>query len=235
MLRVAVARVAEATSGDASEMPAWLGDSERQRWSQLVPAARAPFAASRALLRELLQAATGVPAGAWDVSAQAGAAPTARATLGEAASAAIHVSLSHRLGWVAAAVADAPVGVDIECERPPRSDPAERAALMLSSAERLAWDELAPGAREPALLALWAAKEAWFKASPPGAAPWDFRRAAVHACAHAQANVRTWSAPPLHVALCGVDARALAGARCEGLAPHASTSYWSVHRIAAAG
>ncbi len=234
MLRVAVARVAEATPGGAGEVPAWLGDSERQRWTQLAPAARAPFAASRALLRELLQAATGVPAGAWDVSAQAGSAPTARATRGEAASAAIHVSLSHRLGWVAAAVADAPVGVDIECERPPRSDPAERAALTLSPAERLAWDELAPDARERALLARWTAKEAWFKASPPGAAPRDFRRVAARACAPGQANVRTWSAPPLHVALCCADARALSDARCAGLAPDAATSSWFVHRVAAA-
>ena len=231
MLRVAVARVTEAAPGGAAGMPAWLGDSERQRWTQLAPAARAPFAASRALLRELLQAATGVPAGAWDVSARAGCAPTARA---EAASAAIHVSLSHRLGWVAAAVADAPVGVDIECERPPRSDPAERAALMLSPAERLAWDELAPAARESALLARWTAKEAWFKASPSGAAPWDFRRVAARASAPAQANVRTWSAPPLHVALCCADARALSDARCAGLAPDAATSSWFVHRVAAA-
>ena len=236
MLRVAVARVTEAAPGGAAGMPAWLGDSERQRWTQLTPPARAPFAASRALLRELLQAATGVPAGAWDVSAPAGSAPTARATRGEAASTAIHVSLSHRLGWVAAAVADAPVGVDIECERPPRSDPAERAALMLSPAERLAWDELAPDAREPALLACWTAKEAWFKASPPGAAPWDFRHVAARACApdSEQANVRTWSAPPLHVALCCADARALSDARCAGLAPDAATSSWFVHRVAAA-
>ena len=234
MLRLAVARVTAPPAGVEASMPAWLGGSERQRWTQLESRARAPFAASRALLRELLQGATGVPAGAWDVSAQAGAAPVARAARELDASATIHVSLSHRLGWVAAAVADAPVGVDIECERPPRSDPAERAALMLSPSERLAWEELAPGAREPALLALWTAKEAWFKASPPGAAPWDFRRVAVRASTPAQANVRRWSAPPLHVALCCADARALSDARCAGLAPDAATSSWFVHRVAAA-
>jgi len=234
MLRLAVAPVTEAAPGGIAGMPAWLGPSERQRWTQLAPAARAPFAASRALLRELLQAATGVPADAWEVSAQAGSAPAARATHGDAAPAALHVSLSHRLGWVAAAVADVPVGIDLECERPPRSDPAGRAALMLSPAERLAWDELAPDAREPALLARWTAKEAWFKACPPGAAPWDFRRVAARACACAQANVRTWSAAPWHVALCCADARALSGARCAGLAPDAATSSWFVHRVAAA-
>ena len=232
MLRVAVARVTEATPGGAAEMPAWLGDSERQRWAALAPAARAPFAASRGLLRELLRAATGVPADAWEVSAQGGSAPTARA----AGAAAIHVSLSHRLGWVAAAVADAPVGVDLECERPPRSDPVERAELMLSPAELPDWDELAPDARELALLARWTAKEAWFKASPSGVAAWDFRKVAARTCASdsGQANVRTWSASPLHVALCCADARALADACCAGLAPDAATSSWFVHRVAAA-
>ncbi len=234
MLRVAVARVTAPPSGGEAPMPTWLGGSERQRWAQLAPRARVPFAAARALLRELLHGATGVPADAWDVSAQSGAAPVARASREPDASATIHVSLSHRLGWVAAAVADAPVGVDLECERPPRSDPVERAALMLSRAERLAWDALAPEARESALLTRWTAKEAWFKASPPGAAPWDFRQLAARACAPARANVRTWAAAPLHVALCCADARALVDARCAGLAPDAATSSWFVHRVAAA-
>ncbi len=232
MLRLAVARVSGATPG-APAMPAWLGDSERRRWSQLAADKHAPFAASRALLRELLQAATGVPADAWDVSARAGSAPTAHATGGGLAPAAVHVSLSHRLGWVAAAVADAPVGIDLECERPPRSNAAERAALMLSPAECIDWDELAPEACEAALLVRWTAKEAWFKARPAGAAPWDFRQLAAGACTPARANVRTWAAPPLHVAVCSDDARALADARCEGLAPDASTASWFVDRVAA--
>jgi len=233
MLRLAVARVTATTPG-AVAMPAWLGDSERRRWSQLAPGKQAPFAASRALLRELLQAATGVPAGAWDVSAQAGSAPMAHATRCDLAPAAVHVSLSHRLDWVAAAVADAPVGVDLECEQPPRSDPGERAALMLAPAEHVAWNDLAPDAREAALLSRWTAKEAWFKARPAGAAPWDFRQVSARACAPAKANVRTWAAAPLHVAVCFAGARALADACCAGVAPDASTTSWFVDCAAAA-
>src|ERR1700712_3015447 len=99
MLRVAIARVADASK-----------DAES--------------AASRALLRELLQAATGVRASDWHVSGPAGIAPVARPAPGVRAEP-VHVSLSHRLGWVAAAVSDAPVGIDVECERPPRSEAAE--------------------------------------------------------------------------------------------------------------
>ena len=228
MLRIAVARVPDAPAGSDDAAAAWMGDSELRRLVQLAPAARREFVASRALLRGLLRAATGVPEAAWDVSAEPGLAPFART----AAPCALHVSLSHRLGWVAAAVGDAPVGVDIECERPARSDVGERAALMLAPAELQDWQALPPEALERASLTRWTAKEAWFKASPPDAAPWDFRRIAARACERAgqDANVRTWAAPPVHVALCCPDASALANVDCEGLA-FATThdSFWHVH------
>jgi len=227
MLRVAVGRVGALPFDGDAPMPGWLGESERRRWATLPPAARAAFVASRALLRDLLQSATGVPAAAWDVSAEAGSAPVARSP---AAAGVVHVSLSHRLGWVAAAVAPASVGVDVECDRPARSDPGERAALMLSPEESTAWHALPADGREAALLARWTAKEAWFKACPPPAAPWDFRRVRATACApaDARANVRTWRAAPLHVALCCTDPRALAQARCEGLPPAGDEAAWHV-------
>ena len=229
MLRVAVAPVAGSSSLGDEAAPGWFGDEECRRWDGLRPPARRAFAASRALLRELLQAATGVPASAWNVSARPGVAPVARAPAH--AGGAIHVSLSHRLGWVAAAVSDVPVGVDVECERAPRSEPAERAALMLSPAELAAWQRLDPSAQEAALLTAWTIKEAWFKAGPPGSAPWDFRRASARACAPggAGANVRTWTSSPVHLALCSPDARALAAARCD--LPAAAESSWHVHRV----
>jgi len=226
MLRVAVARIHAGPAAGDDVAPRWMGESERQRWVDLAPAARREFAGSRALLRELLRAATGVPGQSWDVSALPGRVPVARTAHGDIA---VHVSLSHRLGWVAAAVADLPVGIDVECERPARTDPGERAALMLSPAELPPWNALAADEREAALLTRWTAKEAWFKASPPAAAPWDFRRVAASGCAPADANVRTWAVPQLQVALCCADAQALAAAACEGLPAAAHTSFWRVH------
>jgi phosphopantetheinyl transferase len=224
MLRIAVARV---YPSDDDAPPAWLGDAERRRWAELSPASRREFVAGRGLLRELLGDATGVAPAAWDVGARAGTAPVARAP--GSGDDAIHASLSHRLGWVAAAVADAPVGVDIELERPARTDIGERAALMLAPAELPAWSSLPAPEREGALLTRWTAKEAWFKASPAGAAPWDFRQVAARACDPAHANVRTWAAPPLHVALCAADPHALAAADCAGLAG-ANSFFWHVAR-----
>jgi len=231
MLRLAVAQLASSPGDADAAMPAWLGASEQRRWQSQPPATRRMFVASRGLLRELLQSATGVPAAAWDVSAEAGSAPVARSP---AAPAGVHVSLSHRLGWIAAAVADAAVGVDVECDRPVRSDPGERAGLMLSPGELIEWRAMAAGEREAALLARWTAKEAWFKSCPPQAAPWDFRRvhASPRAPAGAGANVRTWRATPVHVALCCGDAVALAGARCDGLPTIVAEASWHVGAVA---
>jgi phosphopantetheinyl transferase len=245
MLRVAVARIDGMPSADGDVPPAWLGGSERDRWAALAPSGHAAFVASRALLRRLLKDATGVDGHRWDVSAQAGAAPLVRLREFEGESGAPgrrtptgspRASLSHRFGWVAAATADGgtgPIGVDLECERPARSDPADRAALMLSTSELRAWDHLPAADREAALLRSWVAKEAWFKASPAGEAPWDFSRIVVDACEPGRANVRVWDATPLHVAVCCDDAAALAAATCDGLdaAGPARSSFWRVARV----
>lgn len=227
MLRVAVARVPEPSNHLAP--PAWLGESERARWPQLNEGARAAFVASRGLLRALLQGLSGVPFDAWQVSAEAGQAP--RASAPGRAIGVVHASLSHRLGWVAAAVGDTVVGIDVEVDRAPRSDPEERAALMLDPDELAEWRAVPAPAREAALLARWTAKEAWFKASPPQSAPWDFRRVRARACEPADANVRTWRAPPMHVALCCADARALAAACCDGLPAEAVEAFWHVAAV----
>ena len=231
MLRMAVTRMPDATAADDGAAPAWMGESERRRWSGLSPTARRGFAASRALLRELLQGATGVPLASWDISAQAGTAPAVRTSRGGVG--AIHASLSHRLDWVAAAVSQAPLGVDIECARPARTDPRERAALMLSAVELSAWEALPPSAREAALLTRWTAKEAWFKATAAQDSAWDFRQVVARACEPEHANVRAWAAAPLHVALCCSDAAELACVECAGLAvASAPSTFWHVARIA---
>lgn len=229
MLRIAVARMDE-LEGDAATAPGWMSVDEQLRWRRGAAVARREFASGRALVRRLLRSATGVPAEEWLVSAQDGTAPVARMRMRDVL---LHVSVSHRLGWVAAAVSERPVGVDLECARPARTDAADRAALMLSFEELPAWQALVPEQREPALLTAWTAKEAWFKAAPSGAAPWDFRRLAARACPPAQANVRVWDSPPLHVAVCA-DVHALFAASCDGL-PQACTpaSFWHVAPAAA--
>jgi phosphopantetheinyl transferase len=246
MLRVAVARVAEALAFGVGGAPTWLGASECQRWATLAPRGRPAFVAARLLVRQLLEDVSGLAASRWQVSAELNAAPVA--TVRDAAAARFdeetapfdapppHVSLSHRLGWVAAAAVEAacgPVGIDIECERLLRSDVTERAALMLADCEQERWNALPESERDAALLHSWAAKEAWFKASPAGSAPWSFRRIALRACDPADANVRVWSAATIQVAVCCADAALLQATRCEGLPADTAghTSFWRVARV----
>ncbi|MCK9684281.1 4'-phosphopantetheinyl transferase family protein [Scleromatobacter humisilvae] len=218
----------EAGSTVPAGPPAWVGDSERARWARLKPGAQAAFAASRRLLRELLEAATGVAALSWSVSAEAGCAP--RASAPGVDDDAVRVSLAHRLGWVAAAVSASAVGVDIELGRAPRSAPDERAGLMLAPPELACWHALPAERREAALLTAWTAKEAWFKACPAGAAPWDFRHAVATTCAPAGANVRVWEADALHVAICSAGEDDLSQVACAGLDRAATSTFWRVAR-----
>lgn len=227
MLRIAVARIPEPPVPADDLAPAWMGGSERCRWAGLAPAPRREFVASRALLRGLLDSVEGVAGGCWDVSAEPGTAPILRSA--STTTLVRRVSLSHRLGWVAAAVSDQAVGVDVECARPARTDPHERAALMLAPEEMPAWGALAADLRESALLTRWTAKEAWFKATPPQASAWDFRQLVARACAPERANVRVWVAPALHVAVCRDDGVDLVGVECAGIdAASCTSSFWRV-------
>jgi phosphopantetheinyl transferase len=235
-LAIALARVddvlrCEGVGHDA--VPDGFGDAERARWASMAPAARAPFVAGRCLLRRVLEGATGVAGREWRLSATAGRAPVAspRAEPATVGLRAPSVSLAHRLGWVAAAVGSpGAVGVDVECDRPPRSPARERAELMLSAGELVRWSALPEPAREAALLRAWVAKEAWFKAMPAGAAPWDFRRLQALPSTPHRANVRLWEAPPVRVALCHDAAAALAAARCDAPAGlgFGGRSFWRV-------
>ncbi len=105
------------------------------------------------------------------------------------------------------------VGVDIECERPARSDVGERAALMLAPAELRPGKPCRPsGARTPALLtrAGRPRRRGSRPARPtprPGTSARHRRPCACERAAQ-DANVRTWdAAPPVHVAVCAAPMR----------------------------
>ncbi|GAA0618336.1 4'-phosphopantetheinyl transferase superfamily protein [Sporichthya brevicatena] len=78
-------------------------------------------------------------------------------------------SVSHAGDRVVVAVAEVPVGVDVETTGT-ALDPAELAAVVLAPAERRALAELAPGERPAALLRTWVRKEAVLKATGRGLA-----------------------------------------------------------------
>lgn len=122
---------------------------------------RRGFVLSRQLLRQALAAHTGRPPAGFRFSrAQSG-----RLQLDHPA---LHISLSHGPGRVAALVADAPCGVDIEGDR-------DNDGLLLArrhfAASEIAWLESLPErARQDGFLRLWTLKEAGVKALHQGLA-----------------------------------------------------------------
>ena len=117
-------------------------------------ALRTGFLARRLLLRRFVAALTGCPAAAVAVVSREG-----RPRLAEPLDA-LGVSTASREGWIALALAGAPVGVDLEPVGPAR-EPAWNGLSMREQAEL----RLRPAEdRWPAFLALWTAKEAYLKA-----------------------------------------------------------------------
>ncbi|WP_019646927.1 4'-phosphopantetheinyl transferase family protein [Novispirillum itersonii] len=128
---------------------------EEERLHRMAPARRDQSRAASLLLGHLCARVFSCPPAAVAVGRTPQGAPLVQAP------AALQVSLSHSGGWLAAAARrDAPVGVDIETERPVR--PAVIPEI-LTPAEQIA------AAENPArIIALWCLKEAFLKATGDG-------------------------------------------------------------------
>ena len=138
-----------------------LDDGERIRWAAFQPADdRARFATGRWLLKRLVRDVTGTGRVALDATC-----PTCGKQHGRPVSVehpGLSLSLAHSGDRVVAAVAETPIGVDVEAIRP--LDHVRLAPRVLSPDERATYDELPAAAREAALLAWWVRKEALLKA-----------------------------------------------------------------------
>lgn len=111
--------------GTASALELLTG-AERDRLHRLQrPQDRADFVAARVLVRELLTAFTGTRDVAWQIAQRCATCggPHGRPYLSGADAGGLHLSWAHSHGLVAAAVADSPVGIDVERTRgdPPLS------------------------------------------------------------------------------------------------------------------
>ena len=144
-----------------------LDDGERIRWAAFQPADdRARFATGRWLLKRLIRDVTGTGTVALDATC-----PTCGKQHGRPVSVehpGLSLSLAHSGDRVVAAVAETPIGVDVEAIRP--LDHVRLAPRVLSPDERATYDELPAAAREAALLAWWVRKEALLKAIGRGLA-----------------------------------------------------------------
>lgn len=149
---------------------AWLDDHEIQAAaSRRADVLRHRYIVSHGAVRSILGARLGIDPGAVEISrrcARCGDAAHGKPELAAFPELSFNVSHSESFAMIAVA-AGAPVGVDIEIERP-RSRLDALAARVLSDDEHAEWLEAEPPERVRAFLARWTAKEAYLKAIGAG-------------------------------------------------------------------
>lgn len=163
MLAFAVARIAEL--GPEALDPGALSAAEQQRLASFVSEARRrQFLAVRALARQLCTRVNGPDADGWALGTHADGGPCI------VDAPALTLSLTHSGDWVGCALADHPVGIDLQVERRAGRayDLAGIAALVLSAHEQRLVDALPEAERAAAFLARWTLVEAWGKQQRSG-------------------------------------------------------------------
>ncbi|MGQ0802204.1 MAG: 4'-phosphopantetheinyl transferase family protein [Pseudomarimonas sp.] len=191
---LAIARSDEVLQRLPISHSAWLSPSEQCRLQTLrVAQRRDHYLAGHWLVRELLGHAllAAVPAATrpehWSLLEIWGQAPQVFDHPG------LHVSISHSGDWIAAAVANHPLGIDLE-QRPRALDPAIRDLLLNPS-------EAPADVDNDELLQRWVVKEAWLKMRGTGALPDSLRQLQLHATDADNADVIHYQNNHFHFAV----------------------------------
>lgn len=176
----------------------WLSAAEQQRLAALAdPQRRAQFIAARWLGRTLVARELGGAPADWPLTATTGEPPAVL----DPRAAGWQLAISHSGDWVACALADAPVGLDLEAPRR-RRDIEGLAALCLTPAEQALLAPLDAPARESLFYALWTVKEAWIKRARGAVAPGRLQQLEVARAGPETAQARTWTNDKWTLALC---------------------------------
>ena len=157
--RVQVARVECMLKNAPSAPDTWLSESELSRLQRLkIANRRGQFLSGHWLVRCLLHQHFGKPANACQLIERTNLPP---AVLGFDD---VQVSISHSGDWIAAAISNAAIGIDLEQRR-------ERAGLLRFQHLLLAQGEASDSLDLDQLLQRWVAKEAWVKRHHGSALP----------------------------------------------------------------
>ncbi len=185
---VGIARVADVLVDAPALHADWLSSTELARLAQLRHAGRRDhYLAGHWLARVLLARGHGGVPVQWQLLERRSQPP---AVHGHES---LRVSISHAGDWIAAAVADVPVGIDLEL----------RARVLDAAIEPLLRndDEASGQLDADALLQRWVAKEAWLKRDGGSALPERLQQLRLQPVARDQADVRIDSHDAFHVAL----------------------------------
>jgi len=144
------------------DCPSWLSDQELSRY-QIITAAkrRVQFVAGRCWARQCLALAAGGPWQDYMLSAPDHGAPVVL-DAPHAAGRALFFSISHSGDWLVCAVAQYPVGVDIENTQ--RGRDTQALGEWIHGPQERTWvHALSTSARHARFYELWCLKEAWLK------------------------------------------------------------------------
>lgn len=202
---------------------AWLTPAERERLQTItVPARQAAFLAGHWQARKRAAQRLGFMPQSIAWSVQARGRPQLQVA-GEALP--LHVSISHSGGWLAVAVADVPVGIDLELPRRPR-DWRALAAFVLTAEEcgDLAAQE--EQSQATSFQRLWALKEAHAKRSGQGLGVRAARELCARPTVAALAEAWTWDVGDGALALAGAPGLQVQWLAWDWPSPPAGLACW---------
>lgn len=214
-VRIQVARVEQVLSEVPSALDAWLSASESERLQRLkVPTRRDQFLSGHWLVRGLLSQHFGNQPDQWRLIERSNLPP---AVLDFTS---LQVSISHSGDWIAAAIANDAIGIDLEQRR-------ERAGLLRFQHLLLAQGEAPDSLDCDQLLQRWVAKEAWVKRQHGSALPEQLAELKLFPASAEAASVQLRSTAAFHI---GITAHAVPTAWQVDLAQNEvlQTAYWRV-------
>lgn len=200
LARLQLLRIADVVAQAAAHADPWLTEAERLRLGAMrAPARRDSFIAGHWQARQLAAQQLGI---AWQritLHAHADGRPQLCVDGGDAA---LHVSISHSGDWLALAVAEAAVGVDIELPRSSRDWGA--LAKFVCSPDELAYLQQQPAElKQAAFHQLWTLKEAHGKRSGEGLQPKQAQLLTAQPTDAENADATTWLFAHGALAVCG--------------------------------
>lgn len=202
---------------------AWLTPAERERLRTITaPARQEAFLAGHWQARKRAAQRLGLALHSIAWAVQARGRPQLQVA-GEALP--LHVSISHSDGWLAVAVADVPVGIDLELPRRPR-DWRKLAAFVLTAEEGGDLEAHAERAQAALFRRLWALKEAHAKRSGQGLGVRAARERCARPTTAASAEAWTWDVGEGALALAGVPGLQVQWLAWDWPSPPAGLACW---------
>lgn len=187
-LQIQIARIDEVLPALPADPNTWLSPTEQTRLQRLkIPSRRNQYLSGHWLARCLLAQQHGGQASDWMLQERPSLPPL---VIGHETNR--YLSLSHSGDWIACALSDQPVGIDIEQRLPPRD------ALLRFQHLLLAAGELPDTLSVDELLQRWVAKEAWIKQHHGSALPEHLEALNLRPASGAEVNVRLISTAAFH-------------------------------------